>query len=196
MKRFAQLISVVFQPVFILLVIVYFSVYKHSYDVVSAFKWTLYSAIFVVLGIVVFLWARYRKIFSDFDVTKRRERYDFYLLLFVFSAIYFTTTLGFKGIFFPLTLISFGILFGIVFFAIVNFSLKLSLHLAVLCAFVTTVFVLYGFRIFLYIFLFIPLVAWSRFFLRKHTLLEIITGGVLGVAVTLITFIIGKLLYF
>jgi len=43
--------------------------------------------------------------------------------------------------------------------------------------------------------LLIPLVAWSRVFLKKHTMREAIAGGLLGSVVTIATFIIGVYLY-
>lgn len=196
MNRVARIISFIFHPLVFLVALPYLVVYKKTASPLYAFKWLLFSSVFIFLGIVVFFWARWRKIFSDQDVSRKEERYDFYLLICVFAVIYFVVAVGFKGIFFPLSIVSFGIILAIVLFATVNFFLKVSLHTGVAAAFVCAIALLHGQAIFWSIFWIVPLVAWSRVFLKKHSRVEVTLGAILGIIVTLLTFVAGRHFYY
>jgi membrane-associated phospholipid phosphatase len=108
--------------------------------------------------------------------------------------LYFLIAVYFKGIFFPLSALALGIMIGLVLLEIINFYIKASIHVAVVCSFVITMGLLYGGMVFLLLCVMAPLVAWSRLFLKKHTAIEVIAGTLFGSFVTSLTFFIGKLL--
>ena len=161
----------------------------------SVLKWEAFSALFVAIAVTIVLIGRRRGIFSDFDLSKKEERYEFYFLILIFGAIYICVSLFFKGIFYPMSIIAIGIAFGIGLFDFLNRYVKASNHVAVACAFATTIFLLYGAFFFLAVSWIVPILAWARSFLRKHTLKEAIVGGALGVGITLLTFFVGKYIY-
>lgn len=195
MRLIAQFISILFNPLIFLFVIPYLVILKQTDDMMYALKWQLFTSVFIFSAVVFFFIGKWRGIFSDHDVSKREERPKFYLMILTVSTLYLTASLIFKGIFFSLSIAAFGICVAIVAFAIANYRIKASGHVAVASAFVVTMHILSKATPVWYTFWIVPLVAWARLTLKRHTVYEIVIGGVFGVAVTLGTFLIGKYLY-
>ncbi len=195
MNKLAKLISFVLHPVVFFLAIPFIIVYHQDANFFYAVKWEIFSAIFGFLMVLLFLWARRKGIFSNEDITERRERFDFYLLLWIFAVLYLVVVLGFKGLSFSLSLVSFGVVSGILLFAFMNYFIKISIHAAVSCAFVVTMSLLYGMPGFQATFWIVPAVFISRFLLKRHTVKEIFAGGFLGSLIALSIFKIAELLY-
>ncbi len=190
----AKLVSFIFHPLFFAIIIPFLVVYHSTTNFDYGIKWTLYSLVFIFATLIVLFLIRPSEFFSDFDISKREKRPLFYSVSLIFSVVYFILAVYIKGIFFPLTLVSLGIIVGLVAFEIGNMFLKISIHAAIACAFTITYGLLYGPIAFLFVFWIPFLVAWSRWVLRKHTLIEIISGGILGCVITLITFAIEQLI--
>ncbi len=191
----AQLISFLLNPVFFLSIIPFFVVYKYTGNPLYALKWEAFSFAFIVFGLLLLLFGRWRQIFSDFDLSKREERSRFYVILLLLAFSYFSTSLFFKGIFFPLSVVSLGMVLGVLAFTLVNNYVKASIHAASSMAFIVTIGILYDLEFIMWSFWMIPLVGWSRLHLKRHTLAEVVTGSVLGLSITLVTFLIGKILF-
>lgn len=190
----AKILSFFFNPVVFILLMPYFIVYKQTFSGWYALKWEIFSSFFIILGLIAVVAGRWKRIFSDFDLSKKEERSKFYLISWFLAFSYLFAAIFFKGIFFPLSIMAFGTALGIVIFTIVNYYIKASIHVAVACAFVITISLLQKGNWFWFTFWIVPLVAWARLELKKHTWPEIIIGGVLGTAVTLLTFLVGKYL--
>ena len=196
MKYFiAESISSLFHPAVFFLIMPFLIVYRETNNTMYAVKWEIFSAVFVFIAIAIVLIGRKKKIFSDCDISKKDERYEFYAFLLFFGVMYVAIALYFKGIFFPMSFISLGIIVGIVILDIVNRYTKASNHIAVSSAFAATIWLLYGLEFFLVALWIVPLNAWARLYLKKHTKNEVFTGGVLGVVITLLTFFAGEYMY-
>ena len=196
MKYFiAESISSLFHPAIFFLIMPFLIVYRETASTIYAFKWEVFSALFVFIAIAIILVGRKKGVFSDCDLSKKEERYEFYALLLFFGVVYVAIALFFKGIFFPMSFISLGIIVGIVVLNIVNRYVKASNHIAVSSAFAATIGLLYGFEYFLAALWIVPLNAWARLYLKKHTKNEVFTGGALGIAITLLTFFAGEYMY-
>lgn len=194
-RYLAYLISLIGNPLVFLFLVPYLIVFKQTGSTFAAVRWQLFTTFFLLATILFFLVGKHRGFFSDSDISKREERPRFYLFIFVLSILYFGTALFFKGIFFPISIVAFGICVAIVAFAIVNYRLKASGHVAVASAFILTVSSLYGIQILLWTLWIVPLVAWSRIVLKRHTLREVIVGGLLGTAITLSVLLLGRTVY-
>lgn len=192
MKIFAQALSLLFNPALFFLVIPFFVVYRQTASGLYAFKWLLFSALFVFLGFLYFVIGRIRGTFSDFDLTKREERKPFYFFAWFLSVTYLLAALFFKGIYFPLSIVAIGIVGGLMLFEFINKYIKASVHVGTACAFVVTMSFLYGSKAFWTTFWIIPLVMWSRVVLRRHTLGEALMGATIGLTISFITFIVGR----
>lgn len=191
-KVFASVVSLLFNPALFFLIIPFFVVYKETASGFYALKWVFFSSLFIFLGVLYFLVGRIRGTFSDFDISKKEERKPFYFFAWFLAVIYLLTAVFLKGIFFPLSIVAIGIVLGLMVFEFVNNRVKASVHVGTACAFVITVGILYGNSVFSLIFWIVPLIAWSRLELKRHSLGEAVIGGMLGTVLTLVTFFIGR----
>ncbi len=195
MKYLAEFLSFGFHPTIFFLIMPFLIVYKYTQNHFSAFLWQIFSATFVAAAIAIVLVGRKKGIFSDCDISKKDERYEFYAFILFFSMIYIGSAVFLRGLVFPMTLIAIGITCGIVLFDILNRYIKASNHVAVAAAFTTTIGLLYGVGFFFATFWIVPSLAWARLVLKKHTKSEAIAGGILGILITLLTFLVGKYIY-
>lgn len=190
----AKLLSYIFNPIIFFVLMPYLVVYKQTGNSLYALKWGAFSILFVVFGLLIVVIGRKRGHFSDFDLSKREERSKFYLLLWPLLIVYVISSIFFKGILFPLSIISVGIVVGLLIYEFINTKIKASIHVGVAVAFVVGIGILYGWQYFILTAWIVPVVAWSRMILKRHTILEVITGGILGILTTCITILIGKML--
>ncbi len=193
MKRFAQLVSDIFNPIVLLLPVPYLLVFRETNDMRHAFRWSLFSWSFLLLMGIVILYCVRRGIFSDLDVSKREQR----PLLFLFSAVltffYCLFVFLLDG---PYIIIvtALGLLLGILVFSIINTRVKASIHVATISALLFAFGIVYS-GVYLLLFLLIPLVGWARVKTGRHTVSEAIAGSVLGSLLTLLMYIIVKYLF-
>lgn len=190
LKPIADLISFVFNPYFLILPIPYLLVVRQTGDPLYAVKWTIFTAFFLLIIGVAVLYSLRKRYFTDLDISRREQRPLLFLMLSVFSILYFCTLFYFHG---PLVLfISLGGIFiSIMIFALLNTMIKASIHVASITALIFSFSLLYNGIFLLFLFL-IPLIAWSRLYLKKHTNEEVIVGGIAGVAIPLVIFIVFK----
>ena len=132
----AKIVSYIFHPVLFVILMPYLLIYRQTTSVSYALKWEIFSLAFIFLGILLIVLERLRGVFSDFDLSKREERWKFYLIVFTPIFIYFIISLFIKGVIFSATIISMGIIAGVILFAIANKFLKPSIHAGVACAYV------------------------------------------------------------
>lgn len=191
-RLLAQFISFLFHPILFLLLIPFLAEYKHTYSGIAALKWEVFTALFIFFGLIAFLLGRWHGIFSDFDLSKREERGKFYGLAGLLAATYLAVSLSFKGLVFPLSIVAVGILIGIVVFVAVNRIIKASIHVAIASAFVIGVSYSLNAISLLSVLWIVPAVAWSRLYLKKHTIREVVIGGFLGTAITAFTLLFGR----
>ena len=195
MKYIAETLSFLFHPVIFFLIMPFLVVYRYTGSNEAALRWEIFSALFVGVAIAIVLIGRKRRIFSDCDLSKREERFEFYAFILFFSAIYVASSLLLRGFIFPMTLIAIGIACGVIVFDMLNRYIKASNHVAVASAFVTTVWLFYGSISFVFVSWIVPVLMWARLVLQKHTKQEAIVGGILGIIITLLTFVFGKYIY-
>ncbi len=196
MIRFARLVSYLLHPGLLLILMPYLIVYRETYNSFYAFKWLTFSSLFTLVIFGILIIGQRRGIFSDADISIREQRYRFYLFGFCLALIYLATAVYFKGILFSISIAAIGSVVGIAASALINyFYIKDSIHMAVLCAFVITLGILYGPVIFALLVWTIPLMAWSRITLKRHTISEVIVGSILGSITTILTFLFAQYLY-
>lgn len=188
----AVLLSYLFHPVIFVLLIPYFIIYRLTTSITYALKWEIFSSIFIFLGIVLVLLEKRRGIFSDYDLSKREERWKFFVIVLTPIVLYFLASIFIKGLFFSTTIISLGIILALLLFVLANKFVKPSIHTGVACAYVISIALLYGPLAFFVTFWMVPIVIWARLSLKKHTVNEVFVGGIIGTIITLLTFIIGK----
>lgn len=186
MRFVAQLVSLFLNPVVVLLPGLYLLVFRSTQNNIVALKWTFFSLVFSSVFSLFIFYGVKKGFFSDLDVSRREERPRLFLFTIVVVWVYLLSVVVLGG---PriLMLAIADIFLGIVLVSLVNTRVKASGHVAVVSAFVTSFLILYGRNAWFILFL-IPAVAWSRIILKKHTLLETIVGGILGICLVVGTY--------
>jgi membrane-associated phospholipid phosphatase len=184
----ARIISILANPVFILIALPYFLIFKETNNPTQAWNWTLYTLIYLLLFCAFVLFGVKKKIFNNIDVSNKKQRPLLYFIGGLLSFIYLINLYLLKG---PpiLSITTFGIILGIVIAAFINIKIKVSMHVASFSALITALSIVYG-GYFLLLLLLIPLIGWARVNIERHTTKEVIVGAMLGILLSLIMYII------
>ncbi|HUD44617.1 MAG TPA: hypothetical protein VMR41_03695 [Patescibacteria group bacterium] len=184
----ARILSTVLHPFLLFLPVPYFLVLHITNNVESAIKWTFFSWIFIFSVVVFVFYEVQRGRFSNYDISKQGQRSRFFLFVGLMTIIYISCLFLLHG---PLemVIVTFGSLLGLLLLDIINKYVKASIHVASVSAILLSFVILNGFS-FIWLLLFIPLVAWSRVKLKSHTVLETITGGLFGILLTILVYVI------
>jgi hypothetical protein len=188
-QRLAHGISEIFNPLFVALPTFFVVALFSAPDVWHALLWWIVAVLGISVAPFLFVWQGVRKgTYTDHHVSKREQR--FVPLFFGLAC----TILSFLFLYllhasFALiaTMISVIVACGIA-LAVTRYW-KISLHLIGLAGAVTVCVLLYGPHLLLLAPL-VPLVAWARWEVRAHTVLQAIAGTLLAVGVTLLTFLL------
>src|SRR4030042_1339029 len=184
-KRLAVLISRIFDPFIEIPILLTASV---LYAYFNGYEWqflTLLLLIDAILPALFFYHLLKRHEIHDWDITQRKERYPLYG---------FTLAAHLVGIYFTYMshqyhlgsmLIVFWFI-GLIFFLITLFW-KISLHGGVNMVLVTFVVLLFG-RSFLWAYLILIPVGWSRIYLKKHTPVQFVSGSLIASGLFLVGF--------
>ena len=185
---FARILSTVLHPFLLFLPVPYFLVLRMTNNVEYAIKWTFFSWIFL-FSVVVFVFYEVRRgKFSNFDISKKEQRTRFFLFIGLMTIIYIFCLFLLHG---PLEMVvvTFGSLLGLFLLDIINKYVKASIHVAAVSSIILSFVILNGIQ-YWWTLLLIPLVAWSRVKLHRHTVLETIIGGLFGIVLTFLTYAI------
>ena len=194
MRKTAKILSIIFHPIIFAVLLPFVVMYHNTRSFGEGIEWLGLAAFFIILAFLVFIFAKPLEILNDIDISDRKLRPFFYTTSLIFALIYFLIAVLRRGIVSPLGMVSLGIVLGIAVFEIVNYFIKASVHVAVACAFTITVGLLYG-NIIFFPALIIPIgIIFSRLYLKKHTVSEVIAGGTLGSLVCILTFIIARII--
>ncbi len=184
----AQIISFFFNPVMLLVFVPLFLVYKTSGDVISALAWTGYTMIFLIAMTFFVIYGVHKKFFTDLDVSRRTQRPLLFLAGIFMSLVYLWGLFFLNG---PriLIVVTIGFITGVLLLAIVNTRLKVSFHVATVSAVFFSLAMVYQ-RYYYITLLLIPVVAWARLKVKRHTLPEAIVGACFGVLFSLAIYIL------
>jgi len=186
-KRIARLISNVFNPFCITVVIMILLSFKNAASVADALKWTAISLAISVLPVLVAVtWLVKRKKLDAYYDNTRKQRYGVYILASVLGAIGCGLMWGLKAP--ELLAVTFTAGFAeLVVFMGINFYWKISLHMAFVAGAATILCLVYG-VIALWTLVFLPMVAWARIQLKQHTITQVAAGAVLAGAIVAVIF--------
>jgi len=190
MKTLARVISYLFNPILLLVFVPFILLYRTTNEFSIAAFWTGYTLIFLIAIGAYMLYEVKRGRFTDLDVSKREQRPVLFIMCIIFTVLYMLGLWLLKGPF-PLFIVAVGIVVGIILASIINMWIKASLHMATLAALIFSISVVYGGWYSLLLLLF-PLVAWARLRLKRHTMQEVIVGGIFGSLLSLVMYILLK----
>ena len=186
----AQVISFLSNPIILLLFVPLFLVYRSSGNISLALFWTGYTIVYLLLITAFLLYGVRKKIFTDMDVSTRTQRPLLFGVTLIMVLLYLVGVVLLHG---PalLVLLAAGVLVSIILVSIINTKLKISIHVATVATALFTCALVYR-GISLLVLLLIPLVAWSRVRINRHTLPETVAGACFGVLLSIVLYSIAK----
>ncbi len=186
-KRLAKLISNIFNPFSVSLVVLVVLSFRVTASTAEAIKWLLISAAFSTLPVfaVVALLVRNRRLESIF-INARKQRN----IIYAFSTVCTVSgcvVLSYLGA--PPMLVATFVagLSAVVVFMGINFLWKISVHTAFVAASVTVLTIQYG-AIGAATAVLVPLTGWARVELEHHSLAQVSIGAVLASLIPLVVF--------
>ena len=189
MYHLTRLISFLTNPIFIIAPIPFILVHYATSDSVYAFKWTFFSLGFLLFVGLFMIYMVRQKVFTDLDVSKRQQRPLLFFVITLISILYLASIYLFHG---PRTLYIgiLGVLAGITMVSIVNTRIKASLHVATMTAVILSLGIMYDLPT--YFGLIIPVIAWARITVKRHSIEETLTGATIGSVLILIMYFVVK----
>lgn len=189
-KKIAEVISLVLNPLIVLMPVPFFLVLEKTDNLMLALQWAGVSIFFICVFFLVILIGVKFGIFSDLDISKREQRPVLFSLGMALTISYFIFLILFHA---PTILLlgTAAIILGLIVLGIVNSFTKASGHLAVLSAFLTFLVLVEGWE-FLPGFLLLPVLAWARIKTKNHTVLQTVLGTLIGSLTVLTIYVIVK----
>jgi hypothetical protein len=189
-KKFAEIISLIFDPLVVLMPVPFFLVFEKTNNLARSLAWSGISTFFIFLYFILIVIGIRFGIFSDMDLSRREQRPIAFLVGIFLTISYLIILFLFHspGI---LQIGTFALILGVIVIGIANRFTKVSWHLAVLSAFLTSIVLIEGWM-FLGGFILLPLLAWARIKTKNHTLLQTVLGSVMGILTTVIVYVIVK----
>ncbi len=181
-KRIANLTSIIFSPFLVGLAVILLVSFESTASILDAIKWSLILIALSILPIylVVVYLVRSNRL-DGILINIRQQRSKIYALAAILTGIGCIILFYLKAPLIMLALFVTGF-FGTAIFMGINLWWKISLHTAFIAASVTLLVILYGFMAAVAIVL-IPLVAWSRLELERHSPAQLVAGALLAISI-------------
>jgi len=182
LHRFANFISWVISPV-VVAPAAYYAIVTQGYgDDVKSMSY-LIVLFFSSTVAPIFLISGLKKIgkISDFNISFREQRFLPLLVLVAVNALGYE----FMKHLHPPKLLTGILLFNavnMVFILLITLQWKISIHLFTFSSSVALLFMQFG-TVALWLLLFVPLLMWSRIFLKAHNFMQTLVGGMVGFGV-------------
>lgn len=187
--KLARFISLLLHPFVVAPLALVLVLYLDSGDFRSALGWAGLCAAFVIGPALIYLHRKLKQQdFSDADVSIREQRHGFYLfgggcMLICFAVLFWLEAPQLLIASFTAALVT------IMAFAIITrLWTKVSIHTGIMAG-VTAMVAFYAIPLALLLGIGTLFVAWSRLVLQRHTLRQVVLGGVVGIASICLVFI-------
>jgi membrane-associated phospholipid phosphatase len=182
--QLAVLLTNILNPTWLLLPILILVTYSATGSWQEALKWAGLAATIVVLPLLALIYRRVRVgVYADSQVSVREQRHILYLVGAICTTVFCITVYTLDG---PMQLKAMLMaLFaaGLVAMGINYFLSKVSIHAGGIAGLAMVLVILFG-RSALPAMLLVPMVAWSRVALGRHTIRQVVAGVVTAVTVT------------
>jgi membrane-associated phospholipid phosphatase len=175
----ARIFSTVCNPFVTAIVLYAILAHAYAHDTRTFWLWLFLSVFFSSIGPMLYvLWLYWTDRISDLDMSQRRERETVFS---VFVLSYFVGTISLYSIHAPAMLVASMAGYTAAAFVVQSITRfwKISTHALGITAPLVALVVLYGQQPLPFAVL-IPLVGWSRVYLKAHTTLQVIAGTLLG----------------
>lgn len=180
MKRIAYIISRAYDPGIIFAILILISLSNSDLNLSEKIIWIfILEFLSFILPVAVFIYLLRTKKISDVDITNRRERQALFLITACFWLIVWLLTLIFN---LPdqISLISLVGFLIVASWGLISPYFKISAHLAGATGFVLFCYLILKIDWMIWFGpLFILIISWSRYVLRKHTIFQMLAAIIL-----------------
>lgn len=188
MLKVARFITFILHPMVLVSPAVFLIIIASGGGYYEAFIWTIVTLVFTLFTAGYILLGVKKGFFSNFDVSKRKQRIYLFPFVIVTALIFLLVLFLFNG---PkallLALLYFVIALAIL--TVVNLRVKASIHVASLTAALVSASYLFGVLFYPFL-IFIPVMAWARIIEKRHTLKETIVGFIMGTLLAIVGIVI------
>jgi len=188
-EKLARFISIIFGPIFLWPLIIFFVVKKSNLSNIQQQRvWEVFFVLDFLIPLILFIIALKTKVIGDFDMTKKEDR-RLPMLVFSFLTI---ICLGLVRFFGNSQVLNYCLLLFFIFIinGLITIFWKISSHMAVNT--VAIIFINYFFHWqYWYLIVMIPITFWARLCLKRHTIAQLF-GGLLVNGILLSYFLYGQ----
>ncbi len=185
MKKTAQVISAILHPFVLFDIGIILFIGEHfNWEVEKLFLWGLFLVLINSALVAFIIWGMKTRRFSNFDVSKRRQRFLLYQVVIILAlAFYFIgKAIGVSDVILKSCMV---FLIFLILLEVINTKVKASVHIAsITIVSVTLAFFYRG--VFIALPLFIPILAWARIYEKRHTPKEVCAGFLVGMLILII----------
>ena len=176
----AYIISRFFEPFLWLTIMGLAIIFSEYFDDYNGVSWGIMLLAFLGVLPLLALWLGVKKgRVKDIDFSKREERTAFILIILLFWFLGALLTWALAGPRLVSTILITAIIVAVA-VLIINLYWKVSVHTLGITVSAMFINQLFGWQ-YLWLFIFIPMVAWSRWVQKKHTMAQLLGGCGLGI---------------
>jgi membrane-associated phospholipid phosphatase len=182
-QNIASWVSKLSEPMVLVIGLLMAGAWRYGVRGLPFFLFSCYVLFFFLVSLFLRMYA-VKKLDTNWDLSDRKKRVQSFIPFFGICAVFFSCMLVWQNS--GLTGFGVGLLGWLLGFALITLRTKISGHMAILTLTLGYCIVWFG-AYWLTGLIFLPLVAWSRLVLKRHTLVEVI-GGILYSSVFLLFF--------
>lgn len=190
LTKFAEIISVIFNPLLIGLVVLIIAITKSGMPSILESRWIITLLIIngLILGLIYWYLRNLGYIFDDSIDNKKIRHGRLVLLLNVLAIVFLESLVIFlTKIYQPILAVFVGGLFTIIIGMIITNFWKISWHSSAITYFVSMFIFIFKWKIWPILILMV-LIFWARIYLKRHTIWQLIGGVLLSLLVMYVTF--------
>ena len=137
----------------------------------------IFSLVYFAIPAIPYLVLKKLKLIDDIDITKRNQRPLFFTIDSILYGIAFFFILRKYGSC-EFSNVALCLFVSQSVLCVVNYFWKMSGHMTFAVVMFSTICYLFHNKLLLLLFLFVPLLSWSRVILRKHTVAQVVLGTI------------------
>ncbi len=187
MKKFAVIISYLSDGTLISLVVFFLFASKYEPSYAKSIGWTLLTLVFstiIPFSAIHYYWKKGKV--SSLHLDKREERWRFFIVSLISAALgaFVLNRLDAPPAL-TVSMINYVLLATVM--MIITFFWKISLHASTVSAFAMAIIIVFGYK-FWWVYALILPVLWARYYLKKHTISQLVAGTFVAGIITFFTF--------
>lgn len=187
MKKLAVIISYLSDGALISFVVFFLFSQKYESSFTRSVEWTFLTLVFstiIPFGVIYYFWKKNKVSSIHLDI--KEERWKFFIVSLISAAggVFVLNKLD-APLALTVSMVNYVLLASVM--MLITFFWKISLHASTVSAFAMAIIMVFGVR-FLWVYVLVLPVLWARYYLRKHTISQLIAGTFVAGIITYFTF--------